>query len=138
MKVYSDKINGGQVQEAFLCARQLDGQDIWLDGMRSFNPRKTVFRSGTEFWARSLNGKVASGHRPVGSYPLSLENGSGVARAASWSAYGYVIARLYLVDPDAKIGKYGNAQDFMDQVRAHVPRGQHTRFLELLGHEEEA
>lgn len=131
MKVYSEILTEWSVRDAFMSARLTDGQDIHLDGIRSFRPRKGGF--GTEFWAQSLNGKVASGHRPIGSYPLSLENGSDVARAASWSAYGYVIARLYLVDPDAKIGIYDNAQDFAEKVRSYTPRGQHTGFLDLLG-----
>lgn len=35
--------------------------------------------------------------------------------AASWTAYGYLIARLFLVDPAAIIGSYKGVADFVKQ-----------------------
>jgi hypothetical protein len=130
--MYSDKLTEHDVRTAFYDARQVDGQDIWPVDIRTFRPRSYGRRNGIEFYAESLHGKMATGHRPIGSYPLSLELGSDVPRAASWSAYGYVIARLFAMDPDARIGGYDGVAGFAKAVRSYVPRGQHTRFLELV------
>ncbi len=125
MKMYSNTLTEADVAVAFQEARALDGQDVFVTDVRSFRARKTSF--GIEFYAEAMNGKQATGHRPHGSYPLA-----GQPRAASWTAYGYVIARLYQKDPDAMIGRYGNAQDFADQVTSYTPRGENTGFLALL------
>ena len=125
MKLYSNKINGGAVEAAFFEARTLDGQDIYAQDLRAFVPRN--FQGGVEFYAFSYSGKRASAHRPIGSYD--------VVRAASWEAYGFVIARLYQRDPDAVISYYGNQRDFVRQIQDELdrprPRGD-GKFLELL------
>jgi len=99
-------------------ARDVDRQDICLDDIRAFTPRQTgpqgrPWRYGVEFYAESKCGTYATGHRPVGSYPLDS-----VARAASWTAYGYVIARLFVLDPHAVIGWYDGVGDFITQIKA--------------------
>jgi hypothetical protein len=130
MKVRSNVITTSDVRKAFARARAEDGADIYIDAIRSFKPRGYAY--GTEFWAESLNGKRASAHGPVVSGPRD-----GQPRAASWSDYGYLIARLYNTDPHAQIGYYDNAADFVAKVRQYQPRGQTTDFLDVLDDIEE-
>lgn len=126
MKLYSDKIGYAEVRAAFQKARTIDRQDIYEVDVRNFRPRRE--HNGVEFYAESLNGKRATGHRAIGSYPLC-----DVPRAASWTAYGYVIARLYALDPDARIGQYHDRADFISSVTRYVPRGESSAFLALAG-----
>lgn len=137
LKIYSNTLTMADIRAAFRAARTEDGQDIYLEDPREFEPKgANRGRRGFEIFAHSLYRKQASGHRPIGSYPLSLENGSDVNRAASWTAYGYVIARLFAMDPKARIGQYGGARDFVRQVEAQAAHraryGDHTRFLDLV------
>jgi hypothetical protein len=128
MKVYSDIITEPDVQAAFADARRLDGADIHITDLRTFRPR-AGWRTGWEFFAGSVSGTRASGHRAIGSYPLDE-----VPRAASWDAYGYVIARLYQVDPAARIGPYGSRGDFIGRVLdLAASRRSEAPFLALVG-----
>lgn len=141
MRLYSDKITGSDMREAFAQAR-LAGADIHLDLARAFRARQVTTRSwdaerglqsrtqqfsrGIEFYASSLNGSRPTAHRAIGSYPLDE-----VPRAASWDDYGQVIARLFLIDHDAVIGNYAGVEDFVRQVeqaRRREPKG----FLDLV------
>lgn len=107
MKIYSDKITTADIFTAFRLARTVHGQDIHLDGgVRQFRPRRQAH--GYEIFAESMHGKRASAHGPIGSYDRST-----LPRAASWNAYGFVIAHLYNVDPDARIGFYAGRADFI-------------------------
>jgi hypothetical protein len=115
MKIRSNIITGFDVRQAFAQAREDNGADVYIDEQRQFKPRRE--RYGVEVWAYSENGKIATGHRRVGSYPLD-----GELRAASWSDYGYVIAHLFNKDPHAQIGFYDNEADFVEKVRAANPR----------------
>ena len=68
-----------------------------------------------------------TGARAIGSYPLG-----GVNRAASWTDWGWVIACLYNIDPDARISYYQNKADFVARVRQYQPRGESLAFLAAL------
>jgi len=127
MKLYSNQLGPCAVHAAFRDARGIDQQDIGLTDMRAFSPRGPE-RNGVEFYAESSNGRRAAAHRAIGSCSLGDAH-----RAASWTAYGYVIARLYAWDPDARIGKYRNRADFIAQVTYRVPRGESDAFLALAG-----
>jgi hypothetical protein len=125
MRVRSNILTSGDVYDAAHRAREVNGADVYIDAIRDFKPRREAH--GVEFWAYSLNGKVASAHRPIGSYSLDE-----VPRAASWTDYGYLIAHLFNKDPHAQIGHYDNEADFVEKVRSYVPRGQNTDFLHVL------
>jgi len=127
MKLYSNQLGPCAVHAAFRDARGIDQQDIHVVDMRTFSPRGAE-RNGVEFYAGSSNGRRATGHRAIGSYPLC-----DVPRAASWTAYGYVIARLYAWDPDARIGPYSSRANFIARVTGYVPRGESSAFLALAG-----
>jgi hypothetical protein len=124
MKIYSDVITSADVHRAFADAR-CAGADIHVDELRTWKPRRHAH--GTEVWAESVSGTRATAHRPIGSYDLS-----DVPRAASWSDWGQVIARLYVLDPAARIGFYKDAADFEAKVRQYPRKGQSLAFLDIL------
>jgi hypothetical protein len=127
MKSYSTKITSDDVREAFRLARLLNGADIYAEDVADFRPRKAGSR-GVKFYAHSHGGTRPTAHRAIGSYPLDDEN-----RAASWEDYGYVIAHLYRLDPDAIIGQYQGRADFIRRVRLDAPgRRSAAPFLTLL------
>ena len=141
MKLYSDKLTAADVYAAFSGALA-HGVDIRPDGVRQFRARQVTtygldnndrpvrrtFRksNGVQFYAYSMGGKRATGHRAIGSYPLDGER-----RAASWDAYGYVIASLFRMDPDAVIGNYAGRDDFIRQVE-EASRKEPKDFLSLV------
>lgn len=115
MKIYSDTITTVDIWRAFKDARDVHGQDIYLDGgIRAFTPRAGGY--GYEIFAESLHGKRASAHGPIGADPKWQP------RAASWEAYGYVIAYLYNIDAAARIGWYKSAEDFRSQTSSAYQR----------------
>jgi hypothetical protein len=126
VKLYSNKITESDLRVAFLMARRADGADIWLAGVRTFRPRTADFRSGIQFYACSHNGR-----RPVnpGQPHWTTED---LPRAASWDAYGYVIARLFMIDRHAVIGPYHGVADFKRLVRQATYRREPKDFLSLL------
>ena len=143
MKLYSNTLRAVKVEQAFAAARSQDGQDIHLDGgARNFRARQVTtydwtaqsgprrrtqrFTNGVQFYALSYHGNRATGHRMIGSYETSYEE-----RAASWDAYGYVIARLFLMDHDAVIGNYAGVADFVRQCE-NSHRREPTDFLDLV------
>jgi hypothetical protein len=128
LRLYSNIITPGDVYTAAATAVTCNDADVWIDEHRTFTPRAN-YANGIEFWAHSTNGKVASGHRPVGSYPLDDQ-----PRAVSWSDYGYLIAHLFSLDPHARIGCYDSEADFVRQVREHPRKGQSLDFLSVLPH----
>jgi hypothetical protein len=128
MRLYSDKIIQTDVVGAFMTARTQNGADIWIDSIRSFKPRRHSF--GVEFWAESLNGTRASGHAAIAPGPRD-----NYPRAASWTDYGYVIAHLFNIDPEARIGGYNSKADFVAKVHQWIPRGQSLAFLDVLTEE---
>lgn len=114
MRLYSKNLTGRDVRAAVAKARNTHGADIYIDSVRDFKPRRDPH--GVEFFCYSMNGRQATGHRPVGSYPLDGEN-----RAASWDAYGWVISELYALDPDARIGFYKNVDHYRETVLKMAP-----------------
>lgn len=117
MKMYSNSLTAQDVRDAFTDAREIDHQDIYLDGLSEFRPRCS-YHSGVQFYAYSLHG--------------SRTPHDGMDRAAGWDAYGYVIARLFLKDRAAKIGCYDGAADFVWQVNRQVGRREPKDFLKLM------
>ena len=96
MIVYSDTLTENDLYEAALRARDEFGQDIWIDEISSGRSRK---RNGRiTFYAKSMNGRRARNGRP--------------GRAASWTAYGYLIAELFRRDSEAIIGIYNSPTEF--------------------------
>jgi hypothetical protein len=105
VKVYSNKITEHDVSMAFIDAKYTDGADIYPVDISSFKPRGHEY--GVTFYAGSDHGVRLAAHRgDTYEFP----------RAASWDAWGWVIARLYLLDPDARIGNYRDVSDFIDKV----------------------
>lgn len=126
MKIRSNIITFLDMHAAFQAARDINGADIHIESWREFKPRG--FAHGVEMWAESLHGTRATGHVPArASGPRD-----GYPRAASWDDWGFVIARLYLIDPDARIGFYDNAADFEAKVRKHPRKGSALPFLTIL------
>ena len=52
--------------------------------------------------------------------------------AATWSAWGYLIAELFNRDPSAIIGQYRGREDFIRKCREWQPAGQSIAFLDHL------
>jgi hypothetical protein len=53
-------------------------------------------------------------------------------RAATWDAWGYVIAYLFNKDPFARVGFYDNEADFVEKVRKYKPKDMDALFLSTL------
>lgn len=66
-------------------------------------------RGAITFYAYSLNGRYATGRNDG-------------ERAATWDAWGYLIAELYNLDPRATIGPYKNATDFIQKCASERDR----------------
>jgi hypothetical protein len=115
MKLYSNKITSDDVHEAFRLARLLNGADIWPDDVRDFRPRMRGFTHGVEFYAYSHDGTRAV--NPGRSHWTTED----LPRAASWDDYGWMIAHLFKIDPEAVIGQYKGRADFIRQVRQYAP-----------------
>src|ERR1700745_3459087 len=79
------------------------GNDIWIEDI-AVGPKGAI-----TFYCSSLNGKRAT------------NRGDG-ARAASWTAWGYLIADLFKRDPNAVIGQYRGMKDFAAQCRSYKPK----------------
>lgn len=126
MIIYSNILTQHDVSEAFAQARSVHDQDIWLCDISSHPARD--YGCAIKVFAYSHHGRAASAHRPIGSY--SLED---VPRAASWDAYGYVMAELYRIDPAARVGFYNSVAHFIDTCRADSKRkGSDVAFLDIL------
>jgi hypothetical protein len=125
LKLHSNTLTAAAVRTAAQTARCAYGQDIYVDEVKDVGSRSR--KQGVSFYASSLHGRYASAHDQS-------------QRAANWDAYGYLIAELFKVDPDAKIGIYDGATDFMvrtsDEANRNALYGKrpdHTAsFLEVL------
>lgn len=126
MKIYSDHLTEHEVRLAFQRARLFNDADILIDGdITTWEPRNHLY--GTEVFAQSMHGKIATSHVPArASGPRD-----GYPRAASWDDWGYVIAYLFRMDPAARIGRYDGFIDFGNKVRYRRP-GSRLAFLEVL------
>lgn len=113
MYVRSDVLTAADIRSALADTRHEDGVDIRLDdeGIREFRPRK--FAHGFQFYCESLSGSRSRNGR------------SGYA--ASWTAYGLFMARLYKLDPLAEISWYKDAADFIrwTEKLSHHPGNAH-------------
>ena len=56
----------------------------------------------------------------------------GSPRAASWDDWGFVIARLFNADPDARVGFYASKAEFITKVRQYPRKGSPLAFLNVL------
>jgi hypothetical protein len=119
MRLSSNVITVQTLAKAFETARYIDKQDIWLSDIAQFNPRRARF--GINFHAHSLTGKRKKNSGQYGS-----NSDSGYDRAASWEAYGYVIAHLFKIDPQADIAQYHGEQEFIDQCERLASLSQET------------
>lgn len=126
MIIYSNILTQQHVSEAFAQARSQDDQDIWMCDISS-RPSRTHAVAIT-FYAYSHHGTAASAHGPITSGPRDH-----LPRAASWDAYGYVIAYLFSADPAARIGPYKDREDFIAQCHKAAPgRKSDALFLDIV------
>jgi hypothetical protein len=79
----------------------------------------TAPRGGITFYCSSMYGKRAANGRPG-------------ERAASWTAWGWLIADLLKRDPNAIVGQYKGVEDFKRQCREYMPKGENVEFLRHL------
>jgi hypothetical protein len=102
MKLHSDLIISRDVWTAANRARRVHGQDIYVDDEMNCGSRKrnaaVSFRCFSEHGKRSTNPGTS---RDRTTY-----------KAATWTAWGYVIAELFALDPKAIIGTYDGVEDF--------------------------
>lgn len=112
MFIRSDTIRIQHIYEAL----SVSG-DIYIDdgNIRRFKPRG--YEYGYEFCCESFYGKRSRGFGKPG-------------RAASWTDYGRFIAQLYKIDPQARIGHYKHATDFIKLTTDDAKRrGEHAPWL---------
>jgi hypothetical protein len=117
MKIYSDRITEDDVKFAFHRARMHNHADIRIQDIITWTPRNQAY--GTELHAVSDNGRRA------------VNRGTG-GRAASWEDWGFVIAYLYRLDPEARIGIYTSRADFRNKVHQYQRPGSSLAFLDIL------
>lgn len=118
MRIYSNIIVVDDVLWAFRQAREQHGQDIHIEDIRTWKPRG--YDHGVEVWGYADHGRYGSGRGTPG------------LRAASWDAWGYVIAYLFNTDPHARVGWYDNEAHFVEMVRKHPRTGSDLPFLQVL------
>jgi hypothetical protein len=109
MKIHSNILSEVHVMNAARKARD-NGADIDVYDLSSHGSRKR--NSRIDFYAKSENGKHASAHGGWGG------SGNTTVRAASWSDYGYLMAELFRIDPNAIIGQYDGLDSFKDRCRS--------------------
>jgi hypothetical protein len=117
MIIRSNLICAHHIHEAFYFARVNDGMDIYYDDFSQFTPRK--FTMGYKLYGYAHEGKYASAH-------------DSLYKAATWEAWGYVIARLYAIDPNAQISFYNSAAHFYDWCKTSRNYETSGHFLNLM------
>ena len=91
------------------------GHDIFIAEIER-SPRGSI-----TFYCESEHGRRAS------------NRSGGRGHAASWTAWGWLIADLFTRNPDATgVGFYKDIEDFKVSVKNYTPRGESTRFLSHL------
>lgn len=98
MRLTSDIIDRAELESAAFHARAQHHQDIHVHEIAVGRARGKKY--GITFYAHSLHGTRAT------------NRGDG-ERAATWTAWGFLIAELFARDPKAKIGQYENIHDFI-------------------------
>jgi hypothetical protein len=107
----SDIIDRDELTIAAVRARKR-GADIHVHEISQTKGRGKRF--SVTFYAYSFNGKRAT------------NRGDG-EKAASWSDYGWLIAELFVIDPEAIVGSYKGVADFVRSCEAmHTGRAQYT------------
>lgn len=93
------KLTASDVREAASFARER-GQDIYVEEIAT-SPRGAV-----TFYCEAEHGRYATNRQG---------RGGSTGRAATWTAWGWLIAELFRRDPDARIGQYRGVDDFRRQ-----------------------
>jgi hypothetical protein len=115
------------VREVFAAVRANYGADIWIEGTpKTWEPREHAY--GVEVFAESIRGARVTGHVSARMSGPRDE----LPRAASWDDWGYVIAALFNLDPDARIGFYKSEAEFVEKVRKSPRKGSSLPFLDIL------
>lgn len=112
MKVHSNIITADHVAIAAATARMSYSVDMQVAELCNVGSRKRSH--GVTFRGYALDGNRSTNS---GIY------GAANARAATWDAWGYFIAEMFKVDPDAIVGQYDGVSDFGAQCRAYQPTG---------------
>lgn len=105
MKLHSDVLTKTDIHQACTVANQ-HGQDIFCDEIVEQGSQKR--KRGITFYCEALSG------------PRSRNGRDGYA--ASWDAYGWVIAELFNRDPNAIIGWYESPSHFLLECRTQAER----------------
>lgn len=107
MKIHSDSLTIEDVVQCASICRAQHGVDIQIGEHVAVGSRKRA--SGITFKGYALAGRYACN---------SSVYGADDPRAATWSAWGYLIAELYRLDPLAIVGQYANVFDFVGQCES--------------------
>lgn len=122
----STMLTASDVERAARYARS-KGHDIFIADLE-VSPRGAI-----TFHAESEDGRRATnrGGRNDG---FGYDGfGYSRGRAASWTAWGWLIADLFARNPNANgVGWYKNIEDFKAQVKRYTPAGENLRFLSHL------
>ena len=105
MKLHSDVLRKADVREAARVARE-HGYDIQVGELVRVGSRQRT--SGLQFYCEAIYGKRACNGRP--------------GYAASWAAWGWLIAELFRRDPEAVIGWYKSPAHFSEVCREECER----------------
>lgn len=128
MKLYSDIITGSAVYEAALRARTEHGQDIYVEDLSEKKGRKRAH--SITLYCGSEHGRYAVNR------PQTAWRGRDRTRAASWTAWGWLLAILFKQDPHAVMGEYDGAADFerqcLDMIEYRRRYGDNVDFLAYL------
>lgn len=104
MRLHSDTLTEADIRSACALARE-NGYDVYVEGMVRTGSRSR--RNGYTLYLESANGRRTTNRR-----------GKSDSRAATWSAWGFVIAELFNRDPEAIVGQYDSPQDFHRQCES--------------------
>lgn len=98
------------------------GHDIFIAELEE-SPRGAI-----TFYCESEHGRRATNR---GGGPSQFYGGTG--RAASWTAWGWLIADLFARNPmPGTIGFYKDIEDFKASCKRYTPRGENLKFLSHL------
>lgn len=112
MKVYSDTLT---LNDLFEAARQVP--NVYVDTPVEIISNPRVRSRG---YVVRLGSTVSNRYRNSGTAGAKVWDDS---MAASWDDHGHWMARLFDIDPDARIAHYSNANDFHVSTRyAYAPQ----------------
>lgn len=113
MKIYSSILTPALVYAAL--RESNEENDVIVESFREFSPRKGG--RGFELYLEGLGAR----HKRA-------RNGRG-GKAATWDDYGLWMARLFKIDPAAKIAHYDGLNEFIKFTTQYIPRGQSAPWL---------